>query len=305
MGLITLLVLGRVALASSLRENLFLQERGEPLAPFLFVIMNKNQAVEAKDIKNFRSNGFFILKNLLPSELLNDIDAEIQNHSSFKIRQGACLEAKDPYLRAFDRIMNLWTFLPRVRQLIFESHIAPIAADLMGVKGIRLSHDQCLYKPPGASSTPIHADQYHWPVSSDNTLTAWIPLQNTPPELGPIRYFAGSHLLDEMTRNDLSEMDSVKLTEYFETSPFPLIEPNFNLGDVGFHYGWTFHSARPNNSVYQRGVLTIVLMEDGIRLVKVRPDFPEPMLTKWCPGCKFGDKLDSKINPQLWSSDAE
>lgn len=267
--------------------------------------MNKNQSLEAEDIKSFRSNGFVILKNLLSKEFLNGIDAEIQNHPSFKIRQNMCLQAKDPYLRAFDRVMNLWTVLPRVRQLVFESGIAQIAANLMGVKGIRLSHDQCLYKPPSASSTPIHADQYHWPVSSDNTLTAWIPLQNTTLDMGPIQYFAGSHLLDEATRNNLSEMDSVKLAEYFENSPFPLVEQNFNLGDVGFHYGWTFHLACPNKSIHQRGVFTIVLMEDGIRLVRVRPDFPEPMLTRWCPGCKFGDKLASEINPQIWSSNTE
>ena len=39
----------------------------------------------------------------------------------------------------------------------------------MGVAGVRMYHDQALYKEPGGGITPWHVDQVYWPVSNNNT----------------------------------------------------------------------------------------------------------------------------------------
>ena len=66
-------------------------------------------------------------------------------------------------------------------------------AKLLGVAGVRLYHDQSLYKEPGGGITPAHADQYYWPLASDRIVTAWIPLQPVPEDMGPLAFYAGSH----------------------------------------------------------------------------------------------------------------
>lgn len=38
--------------------------------------------------------------------------------------------------------------------------------------------------------------QYYFPLSSDKAVTAWIPLQPTPAEMGPLQFAAGSHKVD-------------------------------------------------------------------------------------------------------------
>ena len=48
------------------------------------------------------------------------------------------------------------------------------------VKGVRIYHDQALYKEPGGGCTPWHADGYYFPLSSEKILTAWVPLQPVP-----------------------------------------------------------------------------------------------------------------------------
>lgn len=251
-------------------------------------------------LRHMRSRGYVVLRNILPIDSLRQLNLEISQSALFRARMGKCFEAKDPYLRAFDRIMNCWTEFSHTEKIIFHSALASLSRELLQCSGVRLSHDQCLYKPPSADATPIHADQYHWPVSSEKTLTAWIPLQDTSVNMGAIQYFAGSHLLEEKERRQLSESPQRQVAEYFRDSAFPLEKHDFALGDVGFHYGWTFHTAAPNSTTNVRGVLTVVLMEDGIKLLEhPRDNVPEAMLTRWCPGCKLGDPLASPLNPKL------
>ena len=62
----------------------------------------------------------------------------------------------------------------------------------MEVEGVRLYHDQALFKEAEGGITPWHADQYYWPLSTSKTITDLIPLQATPLEMGPLEFSAGS-----------------------------------------------------------------------------------------------------------------
>jgi hypothetical protein len=67
-----------------------------------------------------------------------------------------------------------------------------LAARLMG-RTARLWHDQALYKEPSGGFTPWHVDQQYWPMASPHSITAWIPLQPVPIEMGPLCFGRGSH----------------------------------------------------------------------------------------------------------------
>ena len=92
--------------------------------------------------------------------------------------------------------MNIWTKDELVKEFVFSRRLARIAAELMGTAGVRMYHDQALYKEAGGGFTPWHADQYYWPLASTHSVTAWIPLQATPMEMGPLAFAPKSHLLD-------------------------------------------------------------------------------------------------------------
>ena len=59
--------------------------------------------------------------------------------------------------------MNLWERDVDVRKFVFGTRLARIAAELMGVRGVRMYHDQALCKLPGGGPTPWHADQVRPP----------------------------------------------------------------------------------------------------------------------------------------------
>src|SRR5512140_3690692 len=95
---------------------------------------------------------------------------------------------------AFIQVMNLWVRDEAVRRYVLARRFAKIAADLMGVKGVRIYHDQALYKEAGGGITPWHQDHYYWPMDTDNTITMWMPLMDITPEMGTLVFASGSQV---------------------------------------------------------------------------------------------------------------
>ena len=91
--------------------------------------------------------------------------------------QSVPMEERSTYDKAFLQVMNLWQHSAQVAEFVMGKRLARIAAELLQVRGVRLYHDQSLYKESGGGITPAHADQYYWPLASDRTITAWVPLQ--------------------------------------------------------------------------------------------------------------------------------
>ena len=50
------------------------------------------------------------------------------------------LEERNTYNKAFLQLTNLWAKDENIRQLVFSRRLARIAAELMGVEGVRLYH---------------------------------------------------------------------------------------------------------------------------------------------------------------------
>jgi hypothetical protein len=63
----------------------------------------------------------------------------------------------------------------------------------------------------------------------------------------------------------------------------------FDLGEVSYHAGWTFHHAGPNTTDQPRAVMTVIYMEDGIRLIAPRRQEHRADRTAFLPGLQPGD----------------
>ena len=150
-------------------------------------ILNEPYPLNAEQIAFYQENRYIKLKQVLDQETLDHFNAVISKKVDELNQVETPLEERNTYGKAFLQLMNLWVDDEAIKKLIFSKRIAQIAAQLMEVDGVRLYHDQALYKEAGGGITPWHADQYYWPLSTDKTITAWIPLQETPLEMGPSR----------------------------------------------------------------------------------------------------------------------
>jgi len=171
----------------------------------------------------------------------------------------------------------------------------------MEVRGVRLYHDQALYKEPGGGHTPWHADQYYWPLASEKTVTAWIPLQETALPLGPLEFSAGSQRLLAGRQLQISDESQDKLEQLLQTSQYPHIVEPFALGEVSFHSGWLYHRAGPNQTDQARKVMTIIYMDQDMRLKAPENDNQVNDWNTWCPGAIIGEPIGTAINPVLYT----
>ncbi|MBL4575685.1 MAG: phytanoyl-CoA dioxygenase family protein, partial [Opitutaceae bacterium] len=145
-----------------------------------------------EQIQSFRCDGFIKLKNVLSPEVLEYYGKEITAKVKELNTEERPMETRDTYAKAFLQIMNLWCHSEIVKEFILGNRLGRIASQLLGTKGVKIYHDQALYKEPGGGFTPWHVDQHYWPLETEKTVTAWIPLQAIPMELGPLEFSVGS-----------------------------------------------------------------------------------------------------------------
>jgi hypothetical protein len=185
--------------------------------------------------------------------------------------------------------------------VVFSKKLAQIATHLLEVKGVRLYHDQALYKEPSGGHTPWHADQYYWPLASDRTVTAWIPLQETPLEMGALEFSAGSFALEDGRDKEISDESQEFLEAELKKRGFPMVVEPFELGEISFHTGWLYHRAGPNTTTRMRKVMTMIYMDKDMLLKPPSNKNQELDWVTWCPGAVVGQVVDTPLNPILYS----
>jgi len=247
----------------------------------------------------FRRDGFVRLKAVLTAEEIARYGEAITRLTLALAKQQRPLEERSTYGKAFLQVTNLWEHDGAARAFVFGKRLARIAAALLEVEGVRLYHDQALVKEPGGGITPAHADQYYWPLASDRAVTAWVPLHPVPREMGPIGFYAGSQRFEFGRDLQISDASERRVGAAMEKQGFPLVDDPFELGEVSFHLGWTFHRAGANRTASPRSAMTIIYMDRDMRLA-------EPSAGQladceaFCPGVAVGELIASPKNPVLW-----
>jgi ectoine hydroxylase-related dioxygenase (phytanoyl-CoA dioxygenase family) len=250
----------------------------------------------------FRENGFVKLKHVLSRETIQYMDETISSEVVRLNTQHLPMEERDTYGKAFLQIMNIWTRSALVKEIVFSKRLAKLAADLMGVDGVRMYHDQALFKEPGGGHTPWHADQYYWPLANDNTVTAWIPLQETGLELGPVEFSAKSQQLQEGRTLKISDDSETIIQKKLTLNDFKKVVEPFETGEVSFHSGWVFHRAGANSTKSMRKVMTVIYMDKDMRLKAPTNDNQQADWDTWCPGAVVGELIDTPLNPILYQN---
>lgn len=249
----------------------------------------------------YRKYRFIKLKGVLNAETLAFFAEAIQRRVEVMNKENTPLEDRTTYGKAFLQLFNLWREDLLVRELVFSKRIAKIAADLMQVSGVRLYHDQALFKEPGGGITPWHADQYYWPLSSDKTITAWIPLQATALEMGPLEFSAGSHQMVEGRELEIGDESEAIVQKRLRVTDFKHVIEPFEAGEISFHSGWLFHRAGANQSNQMRRAMTMIYMDKKMRLKQPENQNQINDWNTWCPGATVGEEINTPINPVVYS----
>lgn len=263
--------------------------------------LDEPYALTAAQIAFYQENRYIKLKQVFDEDTIRFFNHLISAKVEEMRGEVKAMDSRDTYGKAFLQLFNLWLEDHLIKAFVFSKRLAKIAADLMQTEGVRLYHDQALFKEAGGGITPWHADQYYWPLETDKTVTAWIPLQDTPLEMGPLEFSAGSHRIVEGRELAISDESEVLIQQRLRVTDFDHVIEPFDLGEVSFHSGWVFHRAGANSTDQMRKVMTIIYMDRDMKLKQPENENQVLDWNTWCPGAVVGEVINSAINPVLYS----
>lgn len=256
--------------------------------------------VTASQLATFDREGHVLLRNVATADKIAGFRTAIELACLSNATEERELGDRDTYGKAFLQVTNLWTRDDLVKQFVFETGFAQLAADLLAVEHVRLYHDQALFKEPGGGFTPWHQDQYYWPLDTDRTITMWMPLVDIDEAMGTMRFVPGSHKAGPVGSVEISDDSQAIYESYIRANACRVVSTgSLSAGDATFHRGWTIHGAGANDSSKMRSVMTVIYFADGARVISPGSSYQQADLDAWLD-CKMpGEVADGPLNPVL------
>lgn len=267
-----------------------------------------NDQLTAEQIDHYQQNGFVIIEEFLDTQELQQwriaLDEALKKRNGNKMPDrkevfGKGDDADKSYFEnVFDQLINLWQDNDKMRDIMLDERIGKMAAQLAGVEGIRIWHDQALVKKPWANPTSFHLDTPYWSFSDRKALSIWVALDDATYENGCLFFIPGSH---HATRLEIAgigkNMGSIfsVYPEFAKTQSRPAL---MKAGSCSFHNGLTIHGAHANMTPGFRRAMTCAFMPDGNTYNGMQNILSDEQISK----LKVGDLLNDDVqNPLIYS----
>ena len=256
--------------------------------------------LSSAQVAQYRHDGHILLRNVVPPEEIDRYRPIIKSFVERGARSREIETATGEKRSLFVQASNLWRKSETIRELVFAERFARLAAELMGVKAVRLYHDRAIVKEPGGVRTPWHKDHYNWPLATHHTVKMWLALVDISLEMGAMRFVSGTHHSALFPEVRLS-YDSEELFErILRDRKIPIVSYTMRAGDATFHWGETLHSALANSSSLRREVFAITYFADGTLVMEPNHEHRRLDLGEFLPGLKGGDLVATELNPLLY-----
>ena len=263
--------------------------------------LKSHYALSTDTIIGFKQNGHCVVRNLASHDEITTYKNAIDEATMERRWDKRPIEERDTYGKAFIQSAALCNHSDKVKEFVFAQRFARVAAELLGVDGVRLYHDQALYKEPGGGFTPWHQDQVYWPLNTDRTITMWMPTIDVPSEIGGVVFANESWRDGNLGEEVIGDASQVFFDTLIDERGYSLESHGpFAAGDATFHLGWTLHSAPANNTDVMRSVMTIIYYADGTTVGETNHPARDLDLALWLGNAKPGSPADSSANPLLW-----
>ena len=164
---------------------------------------------------------------------------------------------------ALPQILNPAKYAPEMDESLLLANAKALVCDLFGPKAM-MSFGHAILKPAGIGApTPWHQDAAYWPGHLDyvDQISIWVPLQDTPVEMGCMQFVPRSHQDGQIARhqhinNDPRihglELPADEMHRVKDVAVCPL-----PAGGATVHGGYTLHYTAPNRSTGPRRALIL------------------------------------------------
>jgi ectoine hydroxylase-related dioxygenase (phytanoyl-CoA dioxygenase family) len=254
------------------------------------------------DVAQYHKDGHIVLRGVLSPDEVEYYRPIIVKCAEEAARTRDMRVQLEDMSTLFTQVSNVWRRSEEARTLIFAKRFARIAADLMGVRGVRLYHDQVLLKEPGGTRTPWHKDHYYWPLATHETIKMTLALSDVAREMGAVVAVTGSHRGGLFPEVPFSLNTQEIFSRVIRTHNIPTVTYDMNPGDALFHSGQLLHSALENTSKRRRELLSVIYYADGTLVAVPTCQQRIVEMIEFLPGLHPGELAASDLNPILYEA---
>lgn len=259
--------------------------------------------VQAAD--DFQRDGAVCLRGVISPALIARLREGIDANLAHPSPRAKIASRPDDPGRFVEDFCN-WEDNPAYRDVIFQSHLGEIAAELMRSRVARLYHDHMLTKEAATlQPTPWHQDQPYYNVEGRQNCSFWIPVD--PVSAASTLFFvAGSHLgpwlmprtfMDAQAKwfpeGSLADLPDIAA----DPGRWPIVGWPLEPGDVVCFHMLTLHASRGADR--RRRVFSVRFLGDDMthapRAWATSPEFPD--LDAELPA---GAAMDHPLFPVVW-----
>lgn len=202
------------------------------------------------------------------------------------------------YANVYTQIIGSSRENDELRRYVRNPQLGAFVAQLSGMSGVRIYHDQALFKMPQSNFTSWHLDTPFWSFHSPQAVTMWLALDDMTAENGCMEYLPGSHLTARMDKNLSIGSDFEGLFKiYPEWRSIKPVACPVRAGTAVFHNGLVAHAAGPNRSSKPRRAYAIAFMPVTATFNGIK----DVMSSEYFKTLKIGDRLDNdEVYPLIW-----
>lgn len=143
-------------------------------------------------VQAFARDGAVVLRGVLSSVQVKRLEEGIEHNLAHPSPLSIVASEPDDPGRFVEDFCT-WQDNPAYREILIDSALPHVAAQLMRSETARLYHDHLLVKEAGTRQpTPWHQDQPYYNVSGRQNVSFWIPVDPIP-LASTLRFVAGSH----------------------------------------------------------------------------------------------------------------
>jgi phytanoyl-CoA hydroxylase len=257
--------------------------------------------VTPEEITNYHENGFVVIPDFLSPEELADwraaVDEAVARRANIKLANTDWQSGDTYYDNVFIQRINLWQDHDGMRRLMLDSRLGKLAADLAGVDGIRIWHDQALIKQPWGNPTAWHLDNPYWSFYSRDAISIWVALDDATLENGCLYFMPGTNKLATFDNADIGQNIGDLFKVYPDWKTRKAIAAPMKAGSCSFHNGLTAHGAGANMTPGYRRAMTCAYMPDGSTFNGQQNVLPDAYIAQ----LKVGDVLENDDqNPLIY-----
>jgi ectoine hydroxylase-related dioxygenase (phytanoyl-CoA dioxygenase family) len=261
-------------------------------------------AISEQDKAAFQRDGVICLRQVISSELIALLARGID----------ACLDKPGPKGRNFNNDGSpgrfagdvfMWTFDDAVRDFLFRSPLAEIAATFMGSKTAVHMLDQMFVKEPHTpAASPWHQDQTYMYADGEQLISIWVAVDPVTQDSGAVEWIRGSHKSGTLYQATGFDPKITYETDDYERLPdidaaraaYDIIAYETEPGDIVINHLRTLHAAPGNHTDRRRRAIAFRFTGDDAFYVE-RKKGSRPIVD---PGLAPGDKMACDLFPTLW-----